>query len=95
MHWTDDGIVLSERPQGESSTVVQLLTRHQGRHAGLVRGGQGRRARHLPARHAGLVRRVGARAWPGTWATTPASWWRATPRAGATLRRRPRESTAR
>ncbi len=37
MHWTDDGIVLSARPQGESSAVVQLLTRGQGRHAGLVR----------------------------------------------------------
>ncbi len=45
MHWTDDGIVLSARPHGESSAVVQLLTRHQGRHAGLVRGGLGKRAR--------------------------------------------------
>ncbi len=33
MHWTDDGIVLSARPQDESSAVVQLLTRGQGRHA--------------------------------------------------------------
>ncbi len=41
MHWTDDGIVLSARAHGESSAVVQLLTRHQGRHAGLVRGGLG------------------------------------------------------
>ncbi len=37
MHWSDDGIVLSARPHGESSAVVQLLTRHQGRHAGLLR----------------------------------------------------------
>ncbi len=47
MHWTDDGIVLSARPHGESSVVLQLLTRHRGRHAGLVRGGQGKRARGL------------------------------------------------
>ena len=47
MHWTDDGIVLSARPHGESSAVVQLLTRGQGRHAGLVRGGQGKRARGI------------------------------------------------
>ncbi len=47
MHWTDDGIVLSARPHGESSVVLQLLTRARGRHAGLVRGGQGRRARGL------------------------------------------------
>ncbi len=53
MHWTDDGIVLSARPHGESSAVVQLLTRGQGRHAGLVRGGQGKRARHLSARQPG------------------------------------------
>ena len=47
MHWTDDGIVLSARPHGESSVVLQLLTRERGRHAGLVRGGQGKRARGL------------------------------------------------
>ncbi len=45
MHWSDDGIVLSARAHGENGTIVQLLTRTQGRHAGLVRGGQGRRAR--------------------------------------------------
>ncbi len=43
--WTDDAFVLSARPHGESSAVVQLLTRDQGRHAGLVKGGQGRRQR--------------------------------------------------
>ena len=47
MHWSDDGIVLSARPHGESSVVLQLLTRARGRHAGLVRGGQGKRARGL------------------------------------------------
>lgn len=45
MHWNDEGIVLSARPYGESAAIVHLLTRAQGRHAGLVRGGQGRRAR--------------------------------------------------
>jgi DNA repair protein RecO (recombination protein O) len=47
MQWTDDGIVLSARPHGETAVVVQLLTRGQGRHAGLVRGGQGTRARGI------------------------------------------------
>ena len=41
MNWSDEGIVLSARRHGENSVVVQLLTRGQGRHAGLVRGGQG------------------------------------------------------
>jgi len=45
MDWTDDGIVLSVRRHGETSAIVSLLTRDHGRHAGLVRGGAGRRAR--------------------------------------------------
>ncbi|MEE9251567.1 MAG: DNA repair protein RecO [Alphaproteobacteria bacterium] len=45
MDWTDDGIVLSARKHGESAAIVMLLTRLHGRHAGLVRGGSGRRAR--------------------------------------------------
>ena len=47
IEWSDDGIVLSARPHGESSAVVVLLTREHGRHAGLVRGGQSRKARGL------------------------------------------------
>ena len=47
MEWNDDGIVLASRPHGESSAVVQLLTRIHGRHAGLVRGGASRRGRHV------------------------------------------------
>lgn len=45
MLWEDEGIVLTTRPHGESALVVQLLTREHGRHAGLVRGGQGRKLR--------------------------------------------------
>lgn len=47
IEWQDQGIVLSARPHGETSAVVQLMTREHGRHAGLVRGGQGRQARAL------------------------------------------------
>ncbi len=47
MDWSDEGIVLAARRHGENSVVVQLLTRGSGRHAGLVRGGQGRRARGI------------------------------------------------
>jgi DNA repair protein RecO (recombination protein O) len=39
MEWNDEGIVISARRHGESSTLVSLLTRNQGRHAGLMRGG--------------------------------------------------------
>lgn len=47
MKWADDAVVLSARPHGETSTIVQLLTRTHGRHAGLVRGGQGSRLRGI------------------------------------------------
>ena len=45
MEWTDDAIVLDVRPHGETSAIVSLLTRDQGRHPGLVRGGAGKRMR--------------------------------------------------
>jgi DNA repair protein RecO (recombination protein O) len=47
MEWNDDSIVLSARKHGESSAIVTLMTREHGRHAGLVRGGSGRRARGI------------------------------------------------
>ena len=47
MEWTDDGIVLGVRRHGESSAIVELLTRAHGRHLGLVRGGAGSRMRPL------------------------------------------------
>lgn len=45
LDWVDDAIVLSARKHGETSLVVSLLTNNHGRHAGLVRGGAGRRNR--------------------------------------------------
>lgn len=45
MHWSDDGIVLSARPHGETSVIVELLTRGHGRHLGIVRGGRSRTQR--------------------------------------------------
>jgi DNA repair protein RecO (recombination protein O) len=47
MEWTDEGIVLGVRRHGESSAIVELLTRAHGRHQGLVRGGAGSRMRPL------------------------------------------------
>jgi DNA repair protein RecO (recombination protein O) len=47
MEWTDDGIVLGVRRHGESSAIVELLTRGHGRHLGLVRGGSSSRMRPL------------------------------------------------
>ena len=47
MEWTDEGIVLGVRRHGESSAIVELLTRSHGRHLGLVRGGASSRMRPL------------------------------------------------
>ena len=45
MNWSDEGYVLSVRRHGEAAAIVNLLTPNHGRHAGLVRGGMGRRLR--------------------------------------------------
>jgi DNA repair protein RecO (recombination protein O) len=39
MEWTDEALVLGAARHGESSIIVDLLTRLHGRHKGLVRGG--------------------------------------------------------
>ncbi|MBJ27141.1 MAG: DNA repair protein RecO [Alphaproteobacteria bacterium] len=38
MEWIDEGIIVSSRHHGESSSVICLFTKEHGRHAGLVRG---------------------------------------------------------
>jgi DNA repair protein RecO (recombination protein O) len=45
MDWIDEGIVLSARAHGETSVILDLLTREHGRHGGLVRGGRSRTQR--------------------------------------------------
>jgi len=47
MEWIDEGFVLSARRHGEGDLVLSLLTREHGRHAGLVKGGGGRRSAGL------------------------------------------------
>jgi len=49
--WSDIAIVLGARRHGETSAVVELMTREHGRHLGLVRGGFG--ARHKPVLQVG------------------------------------------
>ena len=39
MEWSDEAIVLSLRRHGETSGILEALTRNHGRHLGLVRGG--------------------------------------------------------
>lgn len=43
MHWRDEGVLLAVRRHGESSAIIEMFTAAHGRHAGVVRGGAGRR----------------------------------------------------
>jgi DNA repair protein RecO (recombination protein O) len=43
MDWRDEGILLSMRPHGETSAIVEVLTARHGRHMGVVRGGASRK----------------------------------------------------
>lgn len=45
MEWIDEGIVISVRPHGETSAIVDIFTRTHGRTSGLVRGGRSRQLR--------------------------------------------------
>ncbi len=43
MEWRDRGLILASRRHGEGGVILELMTRHHGRHLGLVRGGRGRK----------------------------------------------------
>ncbi len=43
IEWREEGLVLGVRRLGEADAIVEALTRGHGRHAGIVRGGGGRR----------------------------------------------------
>jgi len=45
VEWVSSGYVLSVKKHGETSVIIDVLTRDKGRHAGLVRGGVGKRLR--------------------------------------------------
>ena len=47
MQWEAEALVLAVRPHGESSAIVDVFSREQGRFAGLVRGGNSRRLRPI------------------------------------------------
>jgi len=47
VQWADTGVVLGARRHGETSAVVELMTREHGRHLGLVRGGSSARRKPM------------------------------------------------
>ena len=43
MEWRDEGVLLKVRKHGETSAIIEVFTEKHGRHAGVVRGGSGRK----------------------------------------------------
>jgi DNA repair protein RecO (recombination protein O) len=43
MQWCDEAVILGSRSHGETSVILEVLTRWHGRHLGIVRGGRSRR----------------------------------------------------
>ena len=43
MDWRDEGLIIGGRRHGETSVILEVMTRGHGRHLGLVRGGRGKR----------------------------------------------------
>jgi DNA repair protein RecO (recombination protein O) len=60
MDWTSEGLLLRTRPHGESAAIVTVLTPDHGLHAGVVRGGTGRRL--SPVLQPGALLHLGWRA---------------------------------
>ncbi|TWB22095.1 DNA replication and repair protein RecO [Nitrospirillum amazonense] len=73
MEWTDDAIVLSARPFGDTAALVVMLTREHGRHAGVLHGGQSSRYRGVLEPGAQVTARWRARTADqlGTWTVEP------------------------
>lgn len=47
MEWRDQGLIIGARRHGETSLILEIMTREHGRHLGLVKGGRGRRTAPL------------------------------------------------
>jgi len=43
MEWRDEGLIIGLRKHGETSLIVELMTREHGRHMGIMKGGRSRR----------------------------------------------------
>src|SRR5690606_16661859 len=47
MEWRDEGIILGTRKHGETSAILEVMTRARGRHLGMVKGGRSRKMQPL------------------------------------------------
>jgi DNA repair protein RecO (recombination protein O) len=73
MEWRDDGLILGTKKHGETSVIVEAMTRAHGRHFGLVRGGRSKRMQPLlqTGNHAEFVWRARLDEHLGTFSVEP------------------------
>ncbi len=70
--WRDEGVLLSARRHGENDAIVEALTAEHGRHAGVVKGGGGRRRAQLqPGAQVALAWRARLEAHLGAFTIEP------------------------
>jgi DNA repair protein RecO (recombination protein O) len=73
MEWRDEGMVLGTRRHGETSAILEVMTRAHGRHLGIVRGGRSRRLQPVlqPGNRVDLVWRARLDEHLGTFSVEP------------------------
>lgn len=73
MEWRDEGLIIGVRKYGETSVILEAMTRAHGRHLGLVRGGRSRRMQPFlqAGNSAALVWRARLDEHLGTFAVEP------------------------
>ena len=60
MEWRDEGLIIGLRKHGETSVILEVMTRGHGRHLGLVKGGRAKRMQPVlqPGNHVDVVWRA-------------------------------------
>lgn len=73
MEWRDEAVILGTRRHGETSAIVEVMTRSHGRHLGLVRGGRSRKRLPVlqPGNHVEIVWRARLDEHLGTFQVEP------------------------
>lgn len=73
MDWSDSGLILGARKHGETSVILEAMTRAHGRHLGVVRGGRSRamQAALQPGNRVALVWRARLEDHLGTYSVEP------------------------
>ncbi len=73
MEWRDEAVILGTRRHGETSAILEVMSRAHGRHLGLVRGGRSRRRLPVlqPGNHVEIVWRARLDEHLGTFQVEP------------------------